>query len=280
MSALKGDAIREPFCTILSAQSVVTDAVQLGGEMDVMTLPRGFASCSSALIPQGYASLTSSSDQGSWIPFSTRAARHDFVHGFAVYFDCIFSFSDPPAAETATTSTAQTITVPPGVSGGDSIEVQYSYQHDKFVAVQGSGSGGGSSGGGGSSSSSSGAEITTATVQVPANLQPGSTFDVPMPLLHSLWGWAPQAMVLSTSPFWTPTHWGQTVFFLQKEYVVPAGQRVHGEIKFTSVAENPRDIRVVIRHSLVGQEQLVGQGEIENEQLAEQQWTLRTELRY
>jgi 2-polyprenyl-3-methyl-5-hydroxy-6-metoxy-1,4-benzoquinol methylase len=102
MSVMKEDAINEPLCTILHAQCVVSDAVQLGGELDVMTLPKGLGSCSRALIPQnddeygenddeyGESGTGNGGAKDPWIPFSMTAARHDFVHGFAVFFDCIF----------------------------------------------------------------------------------------------------------------------------------------------------------------------------------------------
>jgi hypothetical protein len=72
---------------------------------------------------------------------------------------------------------------------------------------------------------------------------------------------------------------------------VSAGQVVSGRIRFSSVDANPRDIRVVIDHSLVAQEggrEDGGGGGVEGGEgggggqggvLTSQQWTLRTELR-
>ena len=80
-------------------------------------------------------------------------------------------------------------------------------------------------------------------------------------------------LVLSTSPFAHPTHWGQTLLYLREEHVVSPGQLIRGRIRFSRCEGNARDIRISLRHSLW----LGGPGP---EAPPQEEYTLRTELRY
>lgn len=78
-------------------------------------------------------------------------------------------------------------------------------------------------------------------------------------------------LVLTTSPFHSPTHWRQTVCYLKQEYIVAPGQTIQGNVHFGPVDECTRDVNIHIDYSIVQDGKLVER---------EQDWQLRGELRY
>lgn len=51
----------------------------------------------------------------------------------------------------------------------------------------------------------------------------------------------------STGPQSRPTHWKQTVFYLKKDLVVSAGDKIKGTLKCSPNARNPRDLDISIQ---------------------------------
>jgi type I protein arginine methyltransferase len=68
----------------------------------------------------------------------------------------------------------------------------------------------------------------------------------------TIFGRCHKPLVLTTSPRATPTHWKQTVFYMEDELRVFAGEKLTGKIKFRANAKNPRDLDVSIEYSFAG----------------------------
>jgi len=59
-------------------------------------------------------------------------------------------------------------------------------------------------------------------------------------------------LTLTTSARNQPTHWKQTVFYLDDEIRVFAGERMTGTLSLKANAENPRDLDVTIHYKFEG----------------------------
>ena len=59
-------------------------------------------------------------------------------------------------------------------------------------------------------------------------------------------------IVFSTSPHARYTHWKQTVFYLQNELTVCAGEELRGRIKCVPNDRNHRDLDIDIRYNFTG----------------------------
>lgn len=59
-------------------------------------------------------------------------------------------------------------------------------------------------------------------------------------------------LTLTTSARAQTTHWKQTVFYLEDEIRVFAGEKLTGNITLKANAENPRDLDVIIHYDFAG----------------------------
>ena len=55
---------------------------------------------------------------------------------------------------------------------------------------------------------------------------------------------------LSTSPYYTSTHWKQTVFYIDNPVKVKKGEVIEGEIQVSKAEENPRELNIRILYML------------------------------
>ena len=61
-----------------------------------------------------------------------------------------------------------------------------------------------------------------------------------------------EPLTLTTSPRTQTTHWKQTVFYLEDEIRVFAGEVMTGSLSLKANAENPRDLDVTIHYKMDG----------------------------
>ena len=97
-------------------------------------------------------------------------------------------------------------------------------------------------------------------------------------------GTAPCEVVLRTGPLAPPTHWMQSVFYLQREFTVAPGDCIEGNVLCTPNAHDTRALDVALELSL----KLADKGAADSAAAAAQQaqatlkdtFCFRTELRY
>jgi protein arginine N-methyltransferase 1 len=70
-------------------------------------------------------------------------------------------------------------------------------------------------------------------------------FDVTFSCCH-------KPVVMPTAPHCKPTHWKQTVFYLQEPLVASAGDEIHGRVVVRPNEANHRDLEIVIDVTLDG----------------------------
>ena len=62
----------------------------------------------------------------------------------------------------------------------------------------------------------------------------------------------PQAVHLRTGPQHRPTHWKQTVFYLEDDITICQGEAISGTLQVTPNAKNPRDLDIAIDYAFNG----------------------------
>lgn len=64
---------------------------------------------------------------------------------------------------------------------------------------------------------------------------------------------SPHCTTLAPHPLYRPTHWKQTVLYLEDTLVICSGESISGTIACAPNAKNPRDLDVELSYSFQGQ---------------------------